>query len=105
MRNRMNLNGIWDFTFLEQEFDGRIPAGLKYESALSVPGCFDVTAPWFGKRGVGFYRRKVYAGGPVQLSIDGLGIAGEIFWDGKNVGSCPYAIRESQFTTPKKGKK
>ncbi len=98
MRNSMNLNGIWDFAFLEQEFDGRIPAGLKYESALSVPGCFDVTAPWFGKRGVGFYRRKVYAGGLVQLSIDGLGIAGEIFWDGKNVGSCPYAYMPEKFT-------
>ena len=55
MRNCVNLDGAWDFTFTETPFEGRIPAGTKYESTLAVPGCFDVMAPWFGKRGTGFF--------------------------------------------------
>ena len=98
MRNCMNLNGAWDFSFIETPSDGGIPGGAKYESSISVPGCFDVMAPWFGRRGTGFFRRFVQTGGLVQLSIDGLGVEGEVFWDGKSVGSCPYAYMPEKFT-------
>lgn len=99
MRKTIDLNGIWDFAFLDNcQFDDEIPAGLQYKNALAVPGCFDAVDPWVGKRGVGIFRRQVYTGGLVQLSIDGLGIEGEIFWDGRSIGTCPYAYMPENFT-------
>ena len=101
MRNSINLNGVWNFTFQEEEempLPERIPANLRYESSIAVPGCFDVLSPWFGKRGTGFFRREILAGGLVQLSVDGLGIEGRVFWDGKFIGDCPYAYMPEKFT-------
>ena len=98
MRINRNLDGIWNFSFSESESFDRIPKGLKFESSIAVPGCFDVMAPWFGKRGPGFFRRLVQTGGLVQLTIDGLGIEGEVYWDGKSIGSCPYAWMPEKFT-------
>lgn len=98
MRNCRILNGIWDFSFADNCFAGTLPAGIKYRDTLSVPGCFDVMAPWFGKRGTGFFRRTVHTGGLVRLTVDGLGIEGKIFWDGHPVGECPYAYMPEKFT-------
>jgi len=99
MRHISDLNGIWNFTFREgTSLPGKLPDGLQYSSSIAVPGCFDVLAPWFGKRGTGFFRREVHAGGLVQLCVDGLGIEGRIFWDGRPVGKCPYAYMPETFT-------
>ena len=60
MKNVLNLDGIWDFFFDASAL--RVPETLPeilWETGLSVPGCFDVTEPRIGKRGVGFYRRIV----------------------------------------------
>jgi beta-glucuronidase len=64
---------------------------------MTVPGCFDVTAQYYGKRGAGIYRRLVVAGGLVKLSIDGLGLSGKVFWDGKEIGTCKYAYMTEGF--------
>ena len=54
MRHCRNLNGIWDFSFDETgELSGKIPANMKFNGAMTVPGCFDVMSPWFGERGIG----------------------------------------------------
>ena len=98
MRICKNLDGIWDFAFSESAGFNQYPAKLKFENTMAVPGCFDVMAPWFGKRGTGFFRRFVHIGGTVQLTIDGLGIEGKIYWDGKSVGTCPYAYMPEKFT-------
>ncbi|MBE6374257.1 MAG: hypothetical protein E7055_19610 [Lentisphaerae bacterium] len=98
MRIGKNLDGIWDFTFSESADFNQYPGKEKFENALAVPGCFDVMAPWFGKRGTGYFRRLVHTGGTVQLSLDGLGIEGEVYWDGKCVGTCPYAYMPEKFT-------
>ena len=99
MRCVRNLNGVWEFSFDEAvKPTGRLPGGLRFGSAAAVPGCFDVMAPWFGKRGTGFFRRSVRTGGLVRLSVDGLGIEGELFWDGRFVGTMPYAYMPEQFT-------
>ena len=99
MRHYRNLNGIWDFSFDETgELFGKIPANMKLNGTMTVPGCFDVMSPWFGMRGIGYFRRIVHTGGPVQLTVDGLGIEGEVFWDGKLIGRCPYAYMPENFT-------
>jgi hypothetical protein len=95
----LHLDGIWDFTFdsQSQTIPEQLPP-LARESSLSVPGCFDVAAPFFGKRGVGYYRCTVRTGGLIRLSIDGLGVEGKVFWDGRLIGSCPYAYMPEKFT-------
>ena len=99
MRRFSSLDGIWNFTFREgSSLPGKLPDSLQYSSSIAVPGCFDILAPWFGKRGTGFFRRQVHAGGLVQLCVDGLGIEGRIFWDGKPVGDCPYAYMPEKFS-------
>ena len=97
--NILNLDGIWDFSFDPESrcLPDCLPH-LEWESALSVPGCFDVSAPFFGKRGVGYYHCTVRTTGLIRLSVDGLGVAGKIFWDGKLIGECPYAYMPEKFT-------
>lgn len=98
MKNVLNLDGIWDFFFDASAL--RVPETLPeilWETGLSVPGCFDVTEPRIGKRGVGFYRRIVRTGGDVRLSIDGVGVEATIFWDGRFIGRCPYAYMPEKF--------
>lgn len=97
--NILDLDGIWDFSFDKEALS--IPESLpqiSWQSALSVPGCFDVAAPFFGKRGVGYYRRMVTTAHQVRLSIDGLGVEGKVFWDGKLIGTAPYAYMPEKFT-------
>ncbi len=97
--NILDLDGIWDFSFDKEALS--IPEFLpqiSWQSALSVPGCFDVAAPFFGKRGVGYYRRMVTTAHQVRLSIDGLGVEGKVFWDGKLIGTAPYAYMPEKFT-------
>ena len=90
-------DGIWDFGFSEEiKLNGSMP-DIKFETALSVPGCFDVAQPFFGKRGTGCYRRTVRTGGNIRLFIDGLGVEGEVYWDGELIGKCPYAYMPEKF--------
>ena len=98
MRTGKNLNGIWNFSFSESADFNQYHGRVKFENSIAVPGCFDVMAPWFGKRGTGYFRRLVHTGGLVQLTIDGLGIEGKIYWDGKSIGTCPYAYMPEKFT-------
>ena len=97
--NILNLDGAWDFYFDEQAkcINEELPE-ISWNSSLSVPGCFDVAAPYFGKRGVGYYRCIVRTGGLIRLSIDGVGVEGKVFFDGKLIGSCPYAYMPEKFT-------
>ena len=90
-------DGIWDFGFSEDiPLTGKLP-DIPFETALSVPGCFDVAQPFFGKRGTGCYRRTVRTGGNIRLFIDGLGVEGEVYWDGVLIGKCPYAYMPEKF--------
>ena len=97
MFSTQNLDGVWDFAFLEDADPACLPSSLRYESVISVPGCFDVMAPWSGRRGTGCFRRTVRTGGTVRLSIDGTGVEAVVYWDGKIVGRCPYAYMPEKF--------
>ena len=91
MVNVVKLDGVWDFSFDDRST--RPPETLPeivWETGLSVPGCFDVTEPRLGKRGVGFYRRIVRTGGWIRLSVDGVGVEATLFWDGRLIGRCKH---------------
>ena len=64
---------------------------------MAVPGCFDLMEPYCGKRGYALLSRKVYAGGTVELFIDGAGLSARIYFDGKVVGEMPCAYLPGRF--------
>ena len=92
------LDGIWGFYFAGEgsALCTELPA-MDRETFLAVPGCFDVAAPFFGQRGTGYFRRRVRTGGLVRLGIDGVGVEGAVFWDGRLIGRCPYAYMPERF--------
>ena len=94
MRTTQVLNGVWEFSFCGAEKP--VPP-FETREFTAVPGCFDLMEPHCGKRGYAVVKRQVFAGGLVELFIDGLGIKGEIFWDGVSVGSAPYAYMPESF--------
>ena len=98
MYGKSVLDGIWSFSFAGE---GSLLRGTRppigEETFLAVPGCFDVAAPFFGRRGTGCFRRTVRTGGPVRLSIDGVGVEAEVFWDGRLIGRCSYAYMPERF--------
>ena len=94
MRYTETLNGVWEFAFYGNTQP--VPPFVTPEFTV-IPGCFDLMEPHCGKRGYAVVKRKVFAGGTVKLFIDGLGLKGEIFWDGRNIGSAPYAYMPESF--------
>lgn len=94
MREKMILDGVWDFLWCG---DQKPEFPLKYSEVSSVPGCFDMSEPYCGKRGYAVYRRFVKIGGNVRLFVDGLGLYGVIYWDQKKVGECRYAYMPEEF--------
>ena len=94
MRKCDNLNGIWDFAYCGET---RPEYPFATSEFMPVPGCYDLMEPHCGKRGFAVTRRKVFAGGLVKLFIDGAGLDGEVFWDGKSVGTIKYAYLPENF--------
>ena len=94
MRRRLVLDGVWDFQWFGEE---KPEFPMEFTDVASVPGCFDVTEPLCGKRGYAAYRKQVCVGGPVKLSIDGLGIRADVYWDERLIGTCEYAYMPEAF--------
>ena len=99
MKHELYLDGLWDFHFEEIPPQDYQIEKVKYETVMTVPGCFDTQPQYRFKRGVGFFRTKVNCGGKVKLEIGGLGLRARIYWDGRLVGSSelPYSKIELYF--------
>jgi len=87
----LSLNGSWEFAF-EESRSCREPVDVAFAAtdAIPVPGCFDAMPKWFMKRGTGFYRRTFTLDKAVDnawLVIDGLGLYGRFFVDGREIGT------------------
>lgn len=60
LRPVKNLNGLWDFSFLGDVDPSSIDVGdVRYTGQMAVPGCFDATPRYAGKRGLAAYRTTV----------------------------------------------
>ncbi len=93
------LDGLWDF-----HFAGDTPcaiANVPYDDLMPVPGVFDMSPRYIGKRGFAYYRKKVLAPAnrKIRLHIGGLGFRASIFWDGVEVGvdDLPYSGMDFVF--------
>ena len=55
-----SLDGTWDFVLLgDVDLDSVNLADLAFEDRMAVPGCFDATPKYAGKRGLAAYRMQV----------------------------------------------
>lgn len=73
-RNTRDLCGIWDFAFLgEQDADSLRVEAIAFDDRMLVPGCFDATPRYAGRRGLAAYRTRVALTGQgrAQLVVDG----------------------------------
>ena len=59
-RSVEELNGFWDFAFLGNVEPDEVEAGrIRFPDRMAVPGCFDATPLYAGKRGLTAYRTRV----------------------------------------------
>lgn len=92
-----SLDGIWDAADLgsDVDLDAWSPTDLVCDQRLPVPGCFDTTPAFAGKRGSFAYRTvvQVAPGTEGLLTFGGGGLWLKVFVDGEVVGVCdqPYA--------------
>ena len=86
----LSLNGSWDFRFEEGKPCPQVTEpSFEATDVMTVPGCFDALPKWYMKRGTGFYRRAFTLDHSVDrawLVIDGLGLYGRFWVDGREVG-------------------
>ena len=90
------LDGVWDFAFLGDVDSDAVDVGsLVFDDRMAVPGCFDATPAYAGKRGLAAYRTMVRLGdaGRYRLVFDGVHHWCRVFVDGK-----PLADHVGGFT-------
>ncbi len=91
------LNGTWAFSFLGDvaEVEQFNPDSVVCNDTMSVPGVFDASPRYSGRRGVSLYRTyaEITPECESQLRLDGLGLWARIFVDGKPLGThqLPYS--------------
>lgn len=100
-----SLDGIWDFVFLGEQAD-LTTLDLKtvgFDDLLSVPGVFDVTPKYAGRRGLALYRLRVEAppARRLKLRLGGIGLWARAYWDGQPIGTLdlPYSGEELVFAS------
>lgn len=101
--NTVELNGAWQFRFdkdvaLEQACDPAFEAN----DVMTVPGCFDVLEQYAKQRGTAQYRKVVYIHENVSNAvwqIEGMGLRGRFFIDGRKVGESSLAYSCIEFET------
>ena len=92
-----DLSGLWEFAFLPAPAMDADVSKIQFDSFAPVPGCFDLLPDYFLKRGSGVYRRQVEFGGPAELTCEGLGIRGKIYWDKQLIGEAKAAFACDTF--------
>lgn len=99
----IDLNGVWDFRFVEgKSLEEVADPGFVAQDKMAVPSCFDVMKPYFRQRGTALYRRTVCLDETVPEAvwkIEGMGLRGVFFVDGRQVGSSSMPYSHIEFPT------
>ncbi len=81
-----DLRGVWDFAFLgDVEPDAVDPGAIAFDDRMAVPGCFDATPAYAGKRGLAAYRMRapLLGGERHRLMLEAVHHWGRVFVDGR----------------------
>jgi len=88
LRPVVDLRGLWDFAFLgDVEPEEVEVAGIRFNDVMAVPGCFDATPAYAGRRGLTAYRTRalVAVAGHHRLVLDGVHHWCRVFVNGRPV--------------------
>ncbi len=92
-----NLDGIWDFAFTEKGLEELDVKNIHFDTASSVPGCFDTLPEYYNFRGSGVYRRTVFCGGLIRLSFGGVTLRGAVYFDGVLIGNLEHPLTPEEI--------
>jgi beta-glucuronidase len=102
LRRRVtSLDGLWDFCFLGDTDPDRVDLeGLDFRAAMAVPGCWDATPDYAGRRGLAAYRRVSYVADatPYELVFESVQHWCRIFVDGQKIAE--HAGGFTRFRVP-----
>lgn len=87
-RSVTDLDGVWDFAFLgEADPDTVAVESIAFEDVMAVPGSFDASPAYAGKRGLAAYRTRVRitAAGRHRLVFDAVHHWCRVLWNGAPV--------------------
>jgi beta-glucuronidase len=73
-RNTRDLGGTWDFAFLGDAIADEVDVErIVFDDRMIVPGCFDATPRYAGRRGLAAYRTQITLDGErrARLVVDG----------------------------------
>jgi len=105
-RQVRDLSGIWEFAFLGAvEPDALDIRTISYGDRMMVPGCFDATPAYAGKRGLAAYRMTVRVADTARhrLVLDGVHhwcrvfIAGLAIWQFCDIRTYDSQLRARGF--------
>ncbi|MCH7230875.1 hypothetical protein L0U85_08430 [Glycomyces sp. L485] len=80
-----DLSGVWDFAFLGEADPEAVEVdSIPFEDVMAVPGSFDATPAYAGRRGLAAYRTRVRVekAGRHRLVFDAVHHWCRVFWDG-----------------------
>jgi beta-glucuronidase len=75
LRRVVELDGVWDFAFLGAVDPQEVNLSeLDFPDRMPVPGCWDATPAYAGKRGLAAYRTRIFVpdAGPHRLIFNGV---------------------------------
>lgn len=104
-RTTLDLDGLRDFAWLGSAVslaDFSPSDATAYTEKAAVPGVFDMNCDRFCQRGLAVYRFPLYdlpENRLLRLKIGGLGLAGRVFYDGREVARslAPYLPVTADF--------
>lgn len=85
-RRVVELDGVWDFAFLGDVNPQEIQINsLSFPDRMAVPGCFDATPTYAGKRGIAAYRTRIFTpdAGPYRLIFHSVNNWCQVYLDGR----------------------
>jgi beta-glucuronidase len=102
-RSVRSLDGFWAFAFLgDADVDRVDVSAIVFDDLMVVPGCYDATPRYAGRRGVAAYRLvvPVTPGRRHQLHLGSVQFWSRVFVDGRQVAEQPlgYSPFHATFT-------
>ncbi|WP_112134864.1 glycoside hydrolase family 2 protein [Glycomyces dulcitolivorans] len=87
LRPVADLDGVWDFAYLgDVDPDEVAAAEIVFDDVMAVPGCFDATPGYAGRRGLAAYRTRVTtAPGRQRLVFEGVQHWCRVLWNGEPI--------------------